>query len=231
MTTGVLCIHGFTGGPYEVLPFAHYLREKTDWTIAVPTLPGHGSTLQLKNWNAENWLMEAETAYRNLSRDVDRVIVVGFSMGGLIALYLAMRYPVHKLVLLSAAAKYISPAQMAQDMKEVAKDVFHGKVRESSLLKQYRYKWANTPLRATMQFLRVAKLVRPYYAQINPPVCIVQGKLDGIVPFTSAHYLFEQLGSTEKKLIFSETGKHHICYSDDCEDWFASVFSFLEKEN
>ena len=54
-------------------------------------------------------MMEAELAMRRLQKEVDRVIVVGFSMGGLIAMYLSLRYPVDKLVLLSAAAKYISP--------------------------------------------------------------------------------------------------------------------------
>ena len=58
-------------------------------------------------------MMEAELAIRKLQTEVDRVIVVGFSMGGLIAMYLALRYPIDKLVLLSAAAKYISPRNLA----------------------------------------------------------------------------------------------------------------------
>ncbi|KPD00014.1 hypothetical protein LR69_01687 [Geobacillus sp. BCO2] len=38
---GCLCIHGFTGSPEEVAPLADYLRERTDWVIETPTLPGH----------------------------------------------------------------------------------------------------------------------------------------------------------------------------------------------
>ena len=34
--------------------------------------------------------MEAELALKKLQKEVDRVIVVGFSMGGLIAMYLAL---------------------------------------------------------------------------------------------------------------------------------------------
>lgn len=30
MKTGVLLIHGFTGGPYEVRPFVKFLQEKTN---------------------------------------------------------------------------------------------------------------------------------------------------------------------------------------------------------
>ena len=47
MTTGVLFIHGFTGGPYEIQPFVNCVKKHTDWTVEVPTLPGHGITLNL----------------------------------------------------------------------------------------------------------------------------------------------------------------------------------------
>jgi len=31
-------------------------------------------------------------------------------------------------------------------------------------------------------------------------------------------------------LVISEGGKHHICYSNDCEDWFNEVFNFLQSK-
>ncbi|NQD52654.1 carboxylesterase, partial [Bacillus altitudinis] len=42
---GCLCIHGFTGAPYEVEPLAEYLKQTTDWTVQSVTLPGHGEEL------------------------------------------------------------------------------------------------------------------------------------------------------------------------------------------
>lgn len=230
MKTGVLCIHGFTGGPYEVQPFVEFLQERTDWTIIVPTLPGHGETLELKKLTAENWLMAAEIALRKLQKEVDKVYIVGFSMGGIIAMYLAMRYPITKLILLSAAAKYIHPVQLLQDIKEMAKEAVEGKLEENILYKRYSSKWKETPIRATLEFIRLVRIVEPYYSQIKIPVCLVQGKKDGIVPYTTAEFLFDQIGSAEKELIFSETGKHHICYCDDCEDWFHRALTFLNEK-
>ena len=46
MKTGVLCFHGFTGGPYEVQPFVDFLEVNTDWKIIVPTFLAMG-----KHWN------------------------------------------------------------------------------------------------------------------------------------------------------------------------------------
>jgi carboxylesterase len=91
LKTGVLCIHGFTGGPFEVQPFADYIEARTDWIVKIPTLPGHGEILSLKNRTAEQWMMEAEIALRELKKEASRIIIVGFSMGGLIAMYLANR--------------------------------------------------------------------------------------------------------------------------------------------
>lgn len=229
MKTGLLCIHGFTGGPYEIEPFVQNIEEKTDWIVKVPTLPGHGPTLSLTELTAEIWMMEAEQALRLLQKQVDRVFVVGFSMGGLIALYLSLRYKIDRLVLLSASAKYIKGVQILEDVKDIVADVVQGNLSTNAFYHLYEYKLTHTPIRAAIEFMRVVKMVEPYYESVTVPVCIVQGKKDGIVPFTSAQYLYDRLGSEEKSMVTSECGKHLICYSEDCDEWFDEVLSFLEK--
>ena len=57
---GCLCIHGFTGAPYEVEPLAQYLKQKTDWNVQSVTLPGHGDELQLKGILYQEWIATAE---------------------------------------------------------------------------------------------------------------------------------------------------------------------------
>src|SRR4051794_9655664 len=97
---GCLCIHGFTGAPYEVEPLANYLQRHTDWKIVVPLLPGHGDTLSLKDSTCTDWIDCAEIALQKLFEECEKVYVIGFSMGGLIAAYLTARYSISKLVLL-----------------------------------------------------------------------------------------------------------------------------------
>lgn len=229
MSIGVLFLHGFSGGPYEVEPFASYIKEHGDFEMVLPTLSGHGEMLLMKGYKAKDWLMEAEIAYRQLAKRVDEVVVVGFSMGGLLAMYLAIRYPVKKLVLLSAAAKYVSPSQLVRDLKGVAADAIHGAVSENKLFQHYLYKLRNVPFTATVEFMKVVRTVEPYMEKITCPVFIVQGKQDGIVPSQTAQYVFSRLMMDEKEIYFSETGKHLICYCDDCEKWFSQVLTFIEK--
>lgn len=98
---GCLCIHGFTGAPYEVEPLTQYLKQKTDWNVQSVTLPGHGDELQLKGILYQEWIATAELELLSLYRTCDTIFLIGFSMGGMIASYLAAKYPVARLVLLS----------------------------------------------------------------------------------------------------------------------------------
>lgn len=230
MSVGVLCIHGFSGGPYEVKPFTSYLRSHTDWIIEEPTLSGHGEELHMSGFKAKHWLMDAELAFRSLAKKVDEVIVVGFSMGGIIALYLAKRYKVKKLVLLSAAAKYVSPKQLVKDFKMLATEAYHHNLTNNELYLRYHQKFNNVPLASTVEFMKLVRMVEPYYRHIQIPVYIVQGKLDGIVPYHTAQFLFDELASIDKVLYFSDNGKHHICFEEDCSEWFPQVLIFLKDK-
>lgn len=220
-------IHGFTGGPFEVQPFADYIEAKTDWLVKVPTLPGHGGSLDLKNKSAESWMMAAELALKELKKQVDRVIIVGFSMGGLIAMYLAMRYKIEKLVLLSAAVKYISAGQMLEELRLAAADAVKGRLAQNPLFHLYEYKLLNTPVSSAIEFLRVVKMVEPYYDKLTLPICIVQGRRDGIVPVSAAEHIYNRLGSIQKEIYLSDRGQHLICYSNDCDEWFAHALAFM----
>ncbi len=229
MRTGVLMLHGFSGGPYEIMPLAKYIKENTNWIIETPTFTGHGEmdSLSLKGYKAEHWLMDAELAYRNLAKKVERIYVIGFSMGGVIALYLAKRYSINRIVLLSAATKYIAPTQLLKDLRAMAKDAINGRLKDNELFKRYENKIKNVPASSTVQFMKIVSQVEPYIHTIDIPAFIVQGQCDGIVPSATAQLLYDKLPSTEKQIFFSPNGKHHICYSDDCDIWFPLVFDFL----
>ncbi|WP_066060031.1 alpha/beta hydrolase [Robertmurraya korlensis] len=227
---GCLCIHGFTGAPFEVEPLVLFLQEHTNWRIVTPTLPGHGETLQLKGIAYQDWIDHAEKELKSLLETCEEVYVIGFSMGGMIASYLAVHYPVDKLVLLSAAAYYMNPKQLALDIKEMVKDTFRGGLFENEMFLRYKRKIKETPLAATMQFRRLVSTVRPLLSEIQIPTFIAQGNVDGIVPPKSAQFLFERISATEKKIVFFQNAKHLICHCPERNQLFEEVFSFLKGE-
>ncbi|KAB7704833.1 alpha/beta fold hydrolase [Bacillus aerolatus] len=224
---GCLCIHGFTGAPYEVEPLVEYLHEKTSWKIVVPTLPGHGEVLSLKGVTYDQWLEHAEKEMKQLLAQCDTVYVIGFSMGGLIAVYLAEKYPAKKLILLSAAAKYINAGQMFSDIKEMLKDLRSGQLKENELFLRYKDKLLLTPLSATWQFRKMVVRINPLFTKIQIPTLIAQGLADGIVPPKSAEYIYRHIPSKQKEIYYARNAKHHICHAEEKEELFEKIFTFL----
>lgn len=227
---GCLLIHGFTGAPYEVEPLAEFLKERTDWKISVPTLPGHGVPGSLKGVQYQEWINHAEAELTKLIDTCDTVYVVGFSMGGMIASYLAAQYPVDRLILLSAAAYYVNLKQLAVDIKEMMKDSLHGKLQENELFLRYKRKITETPFAATLQFRRLVSFIKPLLHQVNVPTFIAQGECDGIVPPKSAEYLFHTISAKQKKLSLFKHSKHLICHCEERDTLFSQVLDFLMEK-
>lgn len=230
---GVLFLHGFTGGPFEIRPLYRFLSARTNWVLRSPTLTGHGIPLQLDHpyATAEHWMYESKRAYEELAQEVDEVIVVGFSMGGLLAIQLSQHYPIKALVLLSAAAKYGQPQLLMNDLYiklQAEKKRMH--YPQQTFFHLYDYKLQHTSIRATLHFLDVLRATRPCFRKIQTPTLIVHGRKDGIVPFSSSLMLYNFIQHQEKQLIASDEGKHHICYSLDAEGWFHHVLRFLKRQ-
>ncbi|WP_141433273.1 carboxylesterase [Bacillus sp. 03113] len=224
---GCLCIHGFTGAPSEIEPLAQYLQENTNWSLVIPTLPGHGETLDLKGVQYNQWIEHAENELKLLLAKCDTVYVIGFSMGGLIASYLAVHYPIKKLVLLSAAAYYVNPRQLRVDIGEMVRDAFKGKLFENELYNRYKRKLKETPIAATLQFRKLVASTRPLLSEVRIPTLIAQGESDGIVPPRAAEYLYHHIGTVNKKILYLKDAKHLICHSHERDQLFFQVLHFL----
>ena len=109
----LLCLHGFLGFAADWQPVQQHLQE---WgNCLTPDLPGHGATPLLPgqqsyaSWTA--WLAQWLQA-----RTTERVILVGYSLGGRVALAFAAAYPqrVQALALLSAHPGLESPSARAE---------------------------------------------------------------------------------------------------------------------
>lgn len=228
---GCLCLHGFTGEPWEVEPVANYFLHEKKWLVYTPTLPGHGPDGNLKDVTYKEWVLMAEIAVKELLKRCEKVYVIGFSMGGMLACYIASKYPIDKLVLLSAAAYYVNPYQLLQELKDVVRLGMQGKLAEDKHYLHYREKIINTPISAVYQFMVAVKKIRPYVKKVNVPTLILQGELDGIVPPKSAFYLFETIGSRQKELTFLPEAKHIICHGFDKDLLIEKIELFLCRED
>jgi carboxylesterase len=227
---GCLLIHGFTGAPYEVEPLAEYFRSHTNWVVSSPTLPGHGEQDSLRGITFQQWIDTAESHLQHLLEECDTVYVIGFSMGGVLAGYLATKYQVNKLVLLSAALQYIHPIQMVKDIGGMVTDLCRGQLFQNELFIRYSRKVRSTPFVASLEFRKLVQHLKPSFESVFTPTMILQGKLDGLVPYKTADAIYNLIGSEEKQVRVMENSKHLICHGADRDEVIDSVYCFLTSE-
>ncbi|GAE93545.1 carboxylesterase [Gracilibacillus boraciitolerans JCM 21714] len=232
--TACLLIHGFTGGPYEVEPLAIYLKEKTDWHVEIPSLPGHGlgegKDLNLADVTYKDWINKAEEVYLKLATQHTTIYLVGFSMGGMITAYLAAKYSVKGLVLLSTSRKYISIPQIGVTLVDFSQKAVRKKLKNDPLFSHYISKYGAVPVKSTIEFLKCMRFTKPYLKRIHCPVFIAQGIQDGIVPYKSAHYLDKEIPA-DAEIIYFHDSRHLICLGEDKDLVVEAVYQFLKKEN
>lgn len=97
----VLCLHGFTGYPGEMAYPARMLRD-SGWDVRVPRLTGHGTCGEdFSQSGVEDWRRQVADEWLNLSSHYDEVCVLGHSMGGLLSLDLASRFPVSRTAVMA----------------------------------------------------------------------------------------------------------------------------------
>jgi alpha-beta hydrolase superfamily lysophospholipase len=97
----VLLLHGLTASPMQCAALARSLHANGD-TVLVPRLPGHGArdrlTTQLRELRGEH-LLEATREALTIARGLGvTVTVAGFSLGGLLAMWIAQHERVEHVV-------------------------------------------------------------------------------------------------------------------------------------
>ncbi len=89
---GALVLHGFTGNPSSMRAIAEKLAD-AGLTVELPRLPGHGTAVEeMLPLGWADWTAAADAAFGGLVARCATVAVVGLSMGGTLACWLAERH-------------------------------------------------------------------------------------------------------------------------------------------
>lgn len=223
----ILIIHGFAGGTYDQEELANYLELNKGFDVFQFTLPGHDKNLS-KVQHIE-WIKASEEQIEWLIKNrYNKIYLIGHSMGGVIATYLATKYKeVKKLVLAAPAFQYLNVIKDDLNVTESLK-------KAPKVIKTY----GSEEIIARMLKLNVTvakefmTLVKEYYdcpKDIKCPILILQGKSDNLVPITSSEYVYNSVKSKDKKIIYLEDVTHEIFRSDKQEEIFKIVEKFLKK--
>lgn len=105
-SAGVVTLHGFTGTPSSMRAVAEAFGE-AGYHVELPRLPGHGTTVdEMLTTTWADWSAEVEAAFQRLAVRTNRIVLVGLSMGGSLALWTALNHSeVLGLVLVNPATQ------------------------------------------------------------------------------------------------------------------------------
>lgn len=220
MKQACLFIHGLTGGPFELEPLADQIR-RNGWHCQLPTLPGHENNLQQVGqvqWT--DWVEGMEQTADRMKSEYGAFDLVGFSMGGLIAAYLTNRYPVRRLVLLNAALIYVSPVHYGRELVNL--------IRTGAFREEAAGKLTSARLKASWQFAKLVRHLKPEFKSIHTPTLIVQGLKDHVVhPFSAR--MIEQSIPGPKEVKWFPNSRHLICLDTEAEEVCNEVVHFLKR--
>jgi len=169
---------------------------------------------------------------------IERAVIVGTSMGGLVALDLGLRAPrrVDALVLVSTAAKVSPPAEMVVSWRQVmtgrAAQPFtpfgYGDNVPFELMREGWELQVRTDPRVRYFDLVIAQ--RPDYrarlAEIRKPALVVHGSKDPLVTPAESALLTAGIAGAERVEI---EGGGHFLYRERPEALHAAIDAFLEK--
>ncbi len=220
--TGCLIIHGFSGGVYEVEPLAGYLAKEGFETVC-PELKGHtGRRRDIAFVSYKDWIASAEEELVKLKSECEKIAMIGFSMGGLIAVNLALKHKPDVLVTLSMPIFH-------WDFSIIARNILEDfKAREASNLRRY-VKSSTIPVTALLNFKALLQRTKGRLKDISTPIFIAQGLKDDTVQARSAEYIYRYTGSEIKELKYYNDSEHLICHGPDSENLFRDVAAFIRK--
>jgi len=227
----VLLIHGFVGGNYDFGDLINELQVNKNIDVFSFTLPGHDLTI-VKDVKYQEWIHEAERQMQFLiNHNYKEIYVVGHSMGGVIASYLASTYSqIKKLVLVAPAFGYFSFKEGSLDIKgfnESIKNMKNAIMDETEITFSRIIK---TPISTMLEF---TKLVNKYYESVKHIYCdtlIIHGNDDQIVPKEASDYAYSSIKAKNVHLYNMKNVNHNCFRAKRCNQVIEIIEEFLVKK-
>lgn len=227
---GVLFCHGFTGSPWSLLEWAKS-TQAAGHRVAVPRLPGHGTSWQEMNLTGwQDWYSCVEREFLSLRAQCDQVFITGLSMGGALALRLAEHYPddVAGLVLVNPAvlgffntnfAPFLS--KFVPSMSAIGSDLKDPDADEHA--------YDRTPLKAAASMLRMWVDVRACLDLVSCPIVVYRSATDHVVPASSTAFIMSHVSSEERSERILMNSYHVATMDHDKETIFRGTVEFIDE--
>jgi carboxylesterase len=232
---GCLLIHGFTSTPRVMRPLADFLHQRGRTVLGI-RLGGHATGIEdMLRARCEDWLASAEDGWYLLQGCTERVFAIGFSLGAVLSLLLAEKFPLAGVVAMAPfyempnkLAKRLGPllvpmSKVVPKLKKKGGGWFVPEREKEYLAYDYN------PVRPAWELSRLLECLRAALPVIHTPALIVHSRDDDYVLPYQSEWVFERLGSQDKTLVWLEGSGHIITRDGDPIKAFQPIAGFVER--
>lgn len=234
---GVLVVHGFTGSPSSMRSLAVAAGESGN-SVELVRLPGHGTTVEEMNTTTwDDWTGSAEAAYEELSARSSRTVVIGLSMGGSIAAWLATRHReisgimcINALVLELGEGLVGDDDVVAQATEAIAAGIELAPAIGSDIAKEgiVELAYDAAPLRALLSLgLGIAEM-SAHLSTIACPILIANSPQDHVVEPSNSDHLAKVASGPVRRITLERS--YHVATLDHDEQLLIDeMLSFIAE--
>lgn len=227
--TGILMIHGFTGSPATIAPWARGLAEE-GYTVSVPRLAGHGTRWEdLNETTWRDWYASVEDAYLALREQCDRIFVAGFSVGGALALKLAQirGTELEGVILLNAS---IFDERKIYHLLPLAKHLLPSIKSGAMDVKKpnpIRHSYGRIPLKALDSLRRLWKSAEDGLYLVTAPLMVSYSVDDHVVEPRNSETIIDNVFSSDIREVIFEKSFHNVALDYDADALIRETLLFI----
>lgn len=232
--TGCLLIHGFTATPQEMRGLGEHLASQGYTTLGI-RLAGHGTRpadLARSRWS--DWLASLEDGYRILRGACDRVVLLGLSLGGALALLASRMLPSAGVVAMSTPVLQtgifvrFATRPISLVVPYIAKRPANWRDPHAAA---ERVAYPCYPTRAVAEVAEVQRVLRRQLPSIDCPVLLIHSREDSFVPPKNSLTIFEGIRSPDKELQLIDRSTHVITCDAARGQVFEAAARFVRRQS
>ncbi len=229
---GCLLVHGFTGAPKEMRWLGEHLAGEGFSVLGV-RLFGHATQpadMMRSRWR--DWLACVEDGYHLLRGAADRIVIIGLSMGGTLALLFASRHSVAGVVAMSTPyalppdprLRFLRLLSLLQPYVAKGPPDWRDPEAEATHISYPEY-----PTRAIAELQELLAAMRAALPQVRAPTLLINSHGDATVSETQSASILRELGSPEKEQLWLENSGHVVTRDAEREKVFAAAAAFARR--
>ncbi len=238
----VLCFHGMSADPRELLGLAKHLQA-SGFNSLIPCLRGHESVdviesiENLGKVKARDWLNDTETIYQELQKLPKPHFILGLSFGSLLALWISAKHAdkIKGTIVLSLPFKFKNKLKerlitLLSFLPDFILDRL-GTVKKPNLASDRlllpRNTFSKHSLGAAARFIQVRKRVFTELSKINSPILLLQDPRDHLMDTQGLGLLTDSVSSTIIDIEIVEGGEHELTQGHLYERVFEIVTTWI----